>query len=90
MRTYRDTEAHKRVMPRLMNWCDEASAAHWEQAHPDLPGVSEALVRIKELGRVSKVRAPSPGHAAKLAVPGGRAPVVLRTFEVDPASRAAE
>lgn len=80
MRTYRNTEAHKRAMPKLMNWCDEASVAHWEQELPELPSDAEALARMSELGRVSKVRAPSLGHAARQPVPGGRAPRVLKTF----------
>lgn len=84
MQAYRNTQAHQRAMPKLIGWCDEASVAHYEQPHPGLPSMGEALARMTELGRVSKVRKPSPGHSARQTVPGGRAPVVLRTFGATP------
>ncbi len=63
MRGYMMTGAHKRAMPKLMAWCDEASVAHWEQAGAELPTWEEADRRMRETGRVSKVRWPSAEHA---------------------------
>ena len=39
MRRYMTTGSHKKAMPKLMKWCDEASVAHWEQEGDALPGV---------------------------------------------------
>lgn len=80
--SYRNTKAHKRAMPKLISWCDEASIAHWEQEQPKLPSGEEALEQMTALGHLSKVRKPSPGQLAKQTVPGGRPPKLLRTFEV--------
>ena len=77
MRAYRNTAAHKRAMPKLMDWCDEAAVAHWEQEQGSLPNDAEALAWMSKLERASKVHAPSLGHAAGRVVPGGRAPKVL-------------
>lgn len=63
MRHYITTGAHKRSMPKLMEWCDEASIAHWEQASAALPSWEEADRRMREMGRLSKVRYPSATHA---------------------------
>ena len=63
MRAYITTGAHKQAMPKLMEWCDEASVAHWEQAGADLPAWAEADRRMRETGRTSKVRHPSAEHA---------------------------
>jgi hypothetical protein len=78
MRIYMTTGAHKQVMPRLMNWCDEASVAHWTQADEALPDWKEADRRMREEGRASKVRHPSPGHASLMYDPprtAGAAPI---------------
>ena len=63
MRQFMTTGSHKRVMPHLLHWCDEASVAHWEQQETDLPSWMEADKRMREGGRASKVRNPSPQHA---------------------------
>ena len=63
MRCYMTTGDHKRAMPHLMHWCDEASVAHWEQDEPTLPSWEEADRRMRETGRISKVSYPSPDHA---------------------------
>ena len=63
MRQFMSTGSHKQAMPRLLNWCDEASVTHWEQDGSTLPSWEEADRRMRETGRVSKVRNPSPRHA---------------------------
>ena len=63
MRRYMTTGAHRIVMPRLLDWCDEASVVHWTQPETTLPSWAEADRRMRASGRPSKVRNPSPQHA---------------------------
>ena len=63
MRRFMTTGSHGAAMPRLLNWCDEASVVHWEQAEADLPSWTIADQRMRASGRVSKVRNPSPRQA---------------------------
>ena len=63
MRRYMLNGAHKKAMPKLMHWCDEASVVHWTQPEPTLPSWTEADRRMRSEGRISKVRHPSPEHA---------------------------
>ncbi len=63
MRLFMNSGAHKKVMPHLLNWCDEASIAHWEQDDNVLPSWIDAAARMRSQGRPSKVRFPSPNHA---------------------------
>ncbi|WP_210206715.1 DUF3291 domain-containing protein [Methylobacterium durans] len=63
MRAYMLSGVHRAAMPRLLDWCDEAAVARWEAAEAALPGWAEADRRLRELGRPSKVRHPSPAHA---------------------------
>lgn len=64
MRGFMTSGAHKSVMPHLLDWCDEASVAHWDQEELSLPSWDEADRRMRELGRPSKVKYPSPRHAS--------------------------
>jgi len=49
-------------MPKLLDWCDEASVDHWTQDIPVAPDWLEADRRMRTEGRPSKVRNPSPSH----------------------------
>jgi hypothetical protein len=62
MRRFMMSGAHRRAMPRLLNWCDEASVAHWNQESSTLPASDHAHRSLVELGRPSKVRFPSSDH----------------------------
>jgi hypothetical protein len=62
MRQFMTTGSHSRAMPHLLDWCDEASVAHWSQPETTLPSWTEADKRLREGGRASKVRNPSPDH----------------------------
>jgi heme-degrading monooxygenase HmoA len=64
MRQYMITGNHKTAMPHLIQWCDEASVAHWTQDDTALPSWADADQRMRSIGRASKVRHPSPHHAA--------------------------
>lgn len=77
MRAYMLGGSHRAAMPKLLNWCDEASVVHWTQNGETLPSWEEADRRMRQEGRPSKVRNPSPHHAS-LAY---RAP---RTFVAGP------
>lgn len=65
MRDYMMSGAHRAVMPRLVDWCDEASVAHWEELKDALPSWRDAETRMRESGRSSRVRHPSSDHSSK-------------------------
>ena len=63
MRQFMVSGAHKTAMPHLLEWCDEASVAHWTQTETEVPSWIEADRRMRESGRSSKVKNPSPQQA---------------------------
>ena len=63
MRQYMTSGAHKKAMPHLLHWCDEASVAHWLQEDAVLPTWAEADRKMRATGRASKVKHPSAQHA---------------------------
>jgi hypothetical protein len=65
MRSFRNGGAHRKVMPKLLQWCDEATLVHWHQKAPTLPDWQEAHRRMISEGRLSKVNNPSPNQATK-------------------------
>src|SRR5262245_36292344 len=42
MKAFRGAGPHAKVMPRLAEWCDEASYTHWSPANGTIPNWSEA------------------------------------------------
>jgi len=64
MRAFMMHTPHRKAMPKLVNWCDEAAVAHWTQESPALPGWEEVHRRMAAEGRPSKVANPSPDHVA--------------------------
>jgi quinol monooxygenase YgiN len=66
MRAYMTTGPHKKAMPKLQYWCDEASLVHWNDAAGQLPDWNLAEERLRRDGRLSRVRYPS--HAQKQGV----------------------
>ncbi|MBF2075080.1 MAG: DUF3291 domain-containing protein [Synechococcales cyanobacterium C42_A2020_086] len=63
---YRNSGSHRRAMPKLVDWCDEAITAHWPQEHPTFPTWGELEQRLATSGRPSRVRHPSAAQAALL------------------------
>ena len=74
MRQFMISGSHKAAMPRLVEWCDEASVTHWTQpdtphpipdtpTQPTLPSWQEGDRRMRSSGRPSKIKHPSPNHA---------------------------
>src|SRR5689334_22960575 len=62
MRAFMQSGVHRRVMPRLPEWCDEAALVHWVQDTEEAPSWTEARRRLKQEGRRSRVRHPSEAH----------------------------
>jgi hypothetical protein len=69
MNAYRTGGAHRRAMPKLLNWCNEAAVVHWTQESSELPFWHEVQVRMVKEGRPSKVNHPSPTQASN-QIPG--------------------
>lgn len=65
MRAYRNSGAHRKVMPKLLKWCDEATVVHWSQESSTLPDWREVHQRMASEGKVSKVNNPSSRHPTK-------------------------
>ena len=79
MRRYMTAGSHKQAMPYLLDWCDEASVAHWGNAEAALVPWEEADERMRATGRASKVRNPSPNHAGlSYAAPRTRGAASIR------------
>ena len=79
MRAYMTGGAHRAAMPKLIDWCDEASVAHWEQPERTLPAWPAVVDRMRHEGRPSKVRHPGPDHAAMtFAQPRGWSGTAIR------------
>jgi hypothetical protein len=67
MKAYRDSAAHRTVMPKLIDWCDEAAVAHWDgEVATDW---NEIYARLIAGGRSSRVRKPTEAHKAKRFAP---------------------
>jgi hypothetical protein len=79
MRAYRNSGAHLKAMPKLLNWCDEAHAPHWHQEGTELPGWHKAYEHITAPEtRISKVLYSSKDHLTK-HFPPPRYPSKLET-----------
>ena len=66
MRAFGASGAHRKAMPHLAEWADEASVVHWTQSGADLPDWPQAARRLLEDGRTSPLR-----HAALSRAAGG-------------------
>src|SRR5262249_12224016 len=62
MKTFMLSGAHREVMPRLLDWSNEAALVPWQQESGEVPEWDEAHRRLKQEGRKSKVRYPSSAH----------------------------
>jgi quinol monooxygenase YgiN len=69
MRAFMTSGAHRAVMPKILDWCDEASVAHWQQDSEHPPDWPTANARMRTQGRTSRVRNPSPAHRRGEALP---------------------
>lgn len=64
MRAFQTSDAHGAAMPKLLDWCDEASIAHWIQQDTNLPDWQSAHKRMVNEGRLSKIHHPSLAQVA--------------------------
>jgi hypothetical protein len=64
MNAYRIGGAHRRAMPKLLNWCNEAAVVHWTQESSEIPFWQEAHQRMTQEGKPSKVSHPTPDQAS--------------------------
>jgi hypothetical protein len=69
MRSFMLAGAHRKAMPKLLEWCDEASVVHWAQDTPELPALEEVHRRMVAEGRMSKVNHPSADQQARRIPP---------------------
>jgi quinol monooxygenase YgiN len=69
MRAFMTGGAHRAVMPKILDWCDEASVAHWQQVGEQPPDWPMAEAKMRSEGRTSRVRNPSPAHRRGETVP---------------------
>jgi hypothetical protein len=65
MKAFRGSAPHAKVMPRLVEWCDEASYAQWVPTRDSVPSWQEAYEHLIAEGRLSRVEHPSPDHEAR-------------------------
>lgn len=63
MRRYTTSGSHGTAMPPLLDCCDEAAFVHWTWSDEGVPSWDEADKRMRENGRASTLRNPSPRHA---------------------------
>jgi Domain of unknown function (DUF3291) len=64
MKAFMLAGAHRGVMRKLLNWCDEAALVHWTQDSAVPPEWPEARAKMQAIGRTSKVNYPSEDHRA--------------------------
>jgi hypothetical protein len=74
MKDYRGSGAHQIAMRLLSTICSEASVARWQQEGMELPSWEEAHRRMLSEGKLSKVKYPSPLHAAGRTAPEATMP----------------
>jgi hypothetical protein len=65
MKAFRGSDPHAKVMPRLVEWCDKASYAHWIPTEASVPHWPEAYEHLVSEARLSRVAHPSPSHEAR-------------------------
>lgn len=59
MRQFMMSGSHRQVMPRALEWFEEAAVVHWLQDTPAVPSPQEAHARLQQEGRATKVKYPS-------------------------------
>jgi hypothetical protein len=80
MNAFRTGGAHRRTMPKLLDWCDEAAVVHWTQDSAEIPLWPEAQRHMAEEGRPSKVKHPSLAQTSR-HVPAPQPSRIVRTLK---------
>lgn len=87
MRGFRNSGAHKGVMPRLLDWCDEAVSGHWAVESDTLPEWQAAYERLVADGKLTKVKHPTEAHTNRTFV-GPQRVSVTRELPLTPTATA--
>ncbi|MES1200185.1 MAG: DUF3291 domain-containing protein [Pseudomonadota bacterium] len=66
MHSFRDSAAHGAYMPKLLDWCDEATVAQWRG--DSIPAWEIIHTRIRE-GRKTRLRFPNAKHELNVIPP---------------------
>ena len=81
MRRWRSAGAHGRAMPRLVEWCDEASVVRWDQpdgaSFPTWPDCGRQMAGEGSASRVRHPSGPQKAGAAPGPPPGRELRLVL-------------
>jgi hypothetical protein len=71
MRAFMGADPHRKAMPHLISWCNEAAIAHWQQDSVEPPSWPEAHRRLQQEGRRSRVAYPSEAQT-RFEIPSPR------------------
>jgi hypothetical protein len=80
MNAFRTGGAHRRAMPKLLHWCNEAAVVHWSQESAETPTWQQAQQHMAEKGRLSKVNHPSAVQASQ-QIPAPQPSRIARTLK---------
>ncbi len=69
MKQFRGNGAHRRAMPHLAGWCDEAAVTRWQGEAATMGDWTDAHARLTEKGESSAVRHPSVHQLARYYPP---------------------
>ncbi len=82
MKAYMTSGPHRKAMPGLADWADEASVVHWYQHHLERPDWNEAARRMRAEGRPAQLRHPGPHHAdLSFPAPWTTSDTLFETFQ---------
>jgi coproporphyrinogen III oxidase len=65
MQIMRQKGAHKEVMPKIQDWCDESAFVHWRQESKEIPSFAEVHQRMMTEGIFTRLSQPSSAHLHK-------------------------
>jgi len=84
MKIFRNSGTHRSVMPKIQDWCDEASVVHWRQAETSLPDWAEVHQRLITDGFLTRLTHPSPAHLErKISAPTSTKALLLRPLRTN-------
>lgn len=59
------SEPHRRTMPRIDGWCDEATFVDWDQSGPHVPSWQEGYERLTRDGEVTALTNGTAAHHSR-------------------------
>lgn len=83
MKIFRNSSAHRSAMPKIQDWCDQASVVHWRQAETSLPHWAEVHQRLITDGFLTRLTHPTQAHIER-NIP---APASTKTLQLRPLRR---